>query len=129
MMIFCLISLFFYAVTPLKAVLDGRVAPIYLTTRYTFTNFEWARGSVYFKNGFDAPINGTVILDVNEEIGGTIGLKNSTLRLNENLNLSIDSSITGSGFIDAQNKTIFFKRDWQLQAHELFIITQAKHHS
>ena len=77
----------------LEAVLDGRVTPIYLENRYTFTNFEWAVGDVYFKQGFDAPINGTVILDIHQEVGGSIGLRNSTLRLTGHLNLSIQEFI------------------------------------
>ena len=106
----------------LEAVLDGRVTPIYLENRYTFTNFEWARGNVYFKNGFDLPFGGTVILDINQEVGADIRMMNGTLRLNGNLAFSHDASLTGSGFIDAQNKAISFKNDWVIKANERFII-------
>ena len=96
----------------LSPVLDGRVAPIYLENRYTFTNYEWARGNVYFKNGFDLPVGGTIILDINQEVGADINLNSGTLSLSGNLDLSLNTGIRSSGFIDAQGNTILFKKSW-----------------
>ena len=98
----------------LGAVLDGRVTPIYVESRYTFTNYEWARGNVYFRNGFDLPPGGTINLDINQEVGSDIYLKNGTLRLLGDLKLSSNTQIRETGFINAREKVISFKNDWIL---------------
>ena len=80
-MIFLLLLFFLIsAIGQIHAFLDGRLAPIYLENRYTFTNYEWAKGNVYFKNGFDLPINGTVIMDITQEVRGKILFRKSTLK-------------------------------------------------
>ena len=107
----------------LFGVLDGRTTPIYLESRYSFTNFEWARGKVYFKQGFDLPFNGTVIIDITEEVRGKVQFRNSTLRLSNDLRLALDASLTGSGFVDAQGNSIFLKNDWQPLPTERFVFT------
>lgn len=113
MMIFYLISLFFYATAPLNAVLDGRVAPIYLTTRYTFTNYELARGSVYFLNGFDVPLNGTIILDISQGmVYGKSTINNGTLFLKSDLEFHHDAYISGSCFLQPNNYTLYYGRPW-----------------
>ena len=55
--ILIIILLILHSIVELFSILDGRVTPIYLESKYTFTNFEWARGSVYFKEGFELPLN------------------------------------------------------------------------
>lgn len=116
-------SLFFLiaAIFQLHAVLDGRITPIYLENRYSFTHYEWARGKVYFKNGFDLPTNGTVIMDITQEVHGKILFRKSTLRLLNDLRLALNGALTGSGFIDAQANSIFFKNDWQPLPSEQFV--------
>ena len=104
-------------------VLDGRSAMIYLENRYTFTNFEWARGNVYFKKGFDLPVNGTVILDINQEVDGLILFQNSTLRLDGKLMLSENSTMSGSGYLDARGSVISFRNNWIVDPYKIFIIS------
>ena len=117
-----LFIIYFYH-RPLSAVLDGRVAPIYLTTRYTFTNFEWAYGRVYFKQGFDLPINGTAIVDLVEPVDGNIVFKNSTLIMNNNLNITSNATITGTGFINAKGNILKFDASIGLGPSDRFIFT------
>jgi hypothetical protein len=56
----------------LLAILDGRRAPVFVNTAYTFTNYEWARGEVYFRSGFVVPPNITAILGVTVPVVGEI---------------------------------------------------------
>ena len=116
-------SLFFIFLVFQKthAVLDGRITPIYLENRYTFTNFEWARGNVYFKNGFDLPTNGTALIGINQEVNAHIVGRNSTLRLENHLKLATGVNITGSGFIDARGYSISFLSNWNVGAGEKYI--------
>ena len=116
------IILFSMSMYKLYAVLDGRVTPIYLASRYTFSNFEWARGNVYFKKGFDLPLNGTAILDVSKEVQGSIGFHNSTLTLYGKLQLSENSTFTGAGYIDARGSVIFFRQRWIPEDNKTFSI-------
>lgn len=111
----------FFYLQNLYTILDGRVVPIYLENRYTFTNFEWARGKVYFKNGFDLPVNGTAIVGINQEVNANIVGYNSTLRLENHLKLATDVNITGSGFIDAQGYSIRFLTNWDVGPNEKYI--------
>jgi hypothetical protein len=97
--------------TNLYPILDGRTAPIVLDTRYTFSNFEWAYGHVSFNQGFDVPSTGTVILrlDGTSPIYDDINLSDGgTLILQKDITLERDVTITGSGFIDANNNNIDF---------------------
>jgi hypothetical protein len=105
-----LLSVLFYAQSA-SAILDGRAAPIYLDTRYTFTNYEWARGSVFFRDGFDVAPGGTIFLGME---GGlvqqNIELNGGTICLENDLNLTVNSHMTGSGFIDGNFKSITYRR-------------------
>lgn len=102
---------FLLLVQHLDAILDGRTAPIYLDTRYTFTNYEWARGSVFFRQGFDVPPAGTVLLGIDGGlVAANINLKGGTVRLERDIVLGSDTSLTGSGFIDMKFKKIIFSR-------------------
>ena len=118
-----LVVVFFGITMKIHAVLDGRAAPIYLESRYTFTNYEWAKGLVYFKQGFDLPAHGTAFLDITHKVEKSINLKNGTLVLLGDLILSADSSITGSGYIDARGKRLFFMANWQPLPSERYFFT------
>lgn len=61
----------------LKPILDGRTSPIFLTTTYTFTDYEWAYGDVYFKAGFNVPSGKHAILDITQPVMGQVDLRNS----------------------------------------------------
>lgn len=96
--------------------LDGRTTPIVLDTRYSFTNFELARGFVHFRNGFDLPPGGTVILqlDGNCPVFNAIYLNGGTLIINNELTLGSNVRIQGNGFLIGQPQsssqaTIFFQ--------------------
>lgn len=114
-----LISCFLYQKT--FAILDGRIAPIYLENRYSFSNYEWARGDVYFKSGFDLPTNGTALIGINQEVNANIVGRNSTLRLENHLKLATGVNITGSGFIDARGYSIRFLSNWQVGSGEKYV--------
>lgn len=84
----------------LRAILDGRVNPIYIDTVYTFTNGEWARGSVFFRKGFDLPIGGTVYLGIDGGfVNGPIQLNGATLSLQQAITLKNLATIVAPGFI------------------------------
>ncbi len=93
------------------ATLDGTVTPIYLDARYSLTPYELVRGNVYFKDGFDLPPNGTVIINITQQVGGDIVMNNGTLILDDHLKLGPDVAISGSGYLQAEDKTLFFLRD------------------
>lgn len=83
-----------------NAILDGRLTPIFLDTRYTFTNGEWARGTVFFNNGFDVPPNGTAYVSLNGgAVGGSIGLNGGTLVIDRFLRLEGQGYFVSPGFI------------------------------
>lgn len=93
-----LLTVFF--VSDLRPILDGRTNPIYLDTAYTFTQGEWARGSVFFRKGFDLPVGGTIYLGIDTGfVNGPINLNGGTLTLEKPLFLKNQGSIFASGFI------------------------------
>ena len=94
----------------LNAVLDGRVTPIILTTTYTFTNYEWVKGRVTFMNGFDLPVNGTVIFDSSGKVYGKIKFTKSTLVLNNTLYWEKNALLSGAGFLDLRGNTLNLSR-------------------
>lgn len=98
----------------LLSVLDGRVTPIILNTTYTFTNYEWVKGRVTFNQGFDLPLNGTVLFDSIETTAGTITFSNSTLVLKNNLLLGKNALFVGIGFIDPRGSIIKLRSDMVL---------------
>ena len=82
------------------AILDGRTAPIYLDSVYSFTQGEWARGSVFFRAGFDLPVGGTVYLGIDGGfVNGPINLNSGTLTLEKPMLLKNNGTIVASGFI------------------------------
>ena len=85
------------------ASLDGLISPQQIDNSYSFSNGEWARGFIKFKNGFDVPLNGTVYVGVNQRTGGNINLNNGTLVLTSDLHLGYNSKIIGNGFIKTNN--------------------------
>ena len=119
------IFLIFFKIGNLCAVLDGRVTPIYLEDRYTFTNFEWVRGSVYFKKGFDLPLQGTVLFDSSEIVNEGIRFQNSTIMLKNNLSLGPTASMYGIGHIDLGGYAIKLQTDWVLNSVDTFFITSS----
>ena len=90
----------------LYSVLDGRNQAIYLTTQYTFTQGEWAKGFVTFSNGFDVPTGGTIYLDVNQPIQGGIKLNSGTIVMNGDLNCGPSLGLSGDGYIKTNNYSI-----------------------
>ncbi len=71
---FCLIL---FVSRSLEAILDGRVQPIYIDGSYTFSNYEWARGEVHFRDGFSVPPQTTAILGITSStVRGFIVLDN-----------------------------------------------------
>lgn len=82
------------------AILDGRTGnfPIELDTTYTFSNFEWARGYVKFRNGFDVPPNGTIFLGVNQEIEGPVTMNGGTIILERDMILHKNVTFPQVGF-------------------------------
>ena len=109
---------FFLCITEMYAVLDGLVTPIYLENRYTFTNYEFARGHVYFKNGFDCPVNGTIILSLLNPVEGVIRAQRSTLRLRTDLVLGDRSSIRGECFIELRELLLQITSDQTLSSSD-----------
>jgi hypothetical protein len=108
--IFILLSVLFYAQSA-SAILDGRAAPIYLDTRYTFTNYEWARGIVYFNDGFDVAPGGTIFLGLDGgRVRQSVELSGGTLCLQKSVEFDSGAYITGSGFIDADFSRIDYRR-------------------
>ena len=103
--------IFSFLISPLYPVLDGLVSPIYLENRYTFTNYEFARGHVYFKNGFDLPLNGTVVLNILDAVNGYIQSNRSTILFQRNLVLGQGASIKGDCFLLLNNNTLEFSSD------------------
>lgn len=84
----------------LNAILDGRVSPIHLDSVYTFSQGEWARGSVFFRKGFDLPVGGTIYLGIDGGfVNGPINLNGGTLTLEKPLFLQNKGFIVASGFI------------------------------
>lgn len=71
-----LLSLFLCMITARsgKTILDGRVTPVVVDSMYTFTDYEWARGEVYFNAGFIVPINTTAILGIDVPFKGGMRL-------------------------------------------------------
>ncbi|NDD53634.1 hypothetical protein EBZ39_07110, partial [bacterium] len=61
-MCFLLFGVLLVAAQPAYAILDGRNAPVFVDAAYTFTDYEWARGEVYFRRGFSVPEGTTAIL-------------------------------------------------------------------
>lgn len=115
---YCLIFAFFISVysKKLAAILDGRTGnfPIELDATYSFSNFEWARGYVKFKNGFDVPPGGTIFLGINQPINGPINLNGGTIILEKKITLNEDVSFSDSGYFKTNNKKIFFTGDLNL---------------
>lgn len=88
-------------VLQVDATLDGRTAPIIIDYRYTFTNWEVARGFVVFRKGFDLPINGTITLNLSGEAGiyDSINMNNGSIQLFGNIFLRSGATFLGNGFI------------------------------
>lgn len=57
---------------PVYAILDGRSAPVFVDAAYTFSNYEWARGEVYFRRGFSVPESTTAILGLTVPVTSAI---------------------------------------------------------
>ena len=95
----------------LEAVLDGRVTPIYLENRYTFTNFEWTKGRVYFKEGFDLPVGGTIFYGSSDLVNADINLNQGTIVFQGNLTLSSKATLRGTGFLDLQHYALRLQND------------------
>ena len=97
----------------LDAILDGRTTPIYLDSVYTFTQGEWARGSVFFRQGFDLPIGGTAYLSIDSGfVNGPINLNGGTLILQSHLILKNRGIIVAPGFMRGTNgfpSSVFLK--------------------
>ena len=107
----------------LSAVLDGRITPVILTSKYTFTNFEWVKGRVTFLNGFDLPVNGTVLMDNAGVVYGTMIFDNSTLILKNHLLCASGSLLKGVGFISPENNKINLEGNMVLRSGDRFIFT------
>lgn len=123
-MLLIYLFIFTFLISPLYPILDGFASPIYLENRYTFTNYEFARGHVYFKNGFDLPLNGTVILNILEPVNGYIQSNRSTILFQRSLVLGQGASIKGDCFLLLNNNTLEFSSDQFLSAGDrLFCCT------
>lgn len=86
----------------LKANIDTTTGPDLdkakvISTTYTFTNFELARGTVRLRQGFTIPFGVTATLDTHEPVSGPLTI-NGTLNLAGNLELTSDVSIVSSPF-------------------------------
>lgn len=108
---------------PLHSVLDGWAAPIYLENRYTFTNYEFARGHVYFKDGFDLPVNGTVVLNLLDPVEGVIQANRSTMLLQNDLILGRDSAVKGYCFVRLNSNILEFTSDQYLASTDRLFLT------
>ena len=108
----------------LEAVLDGRAAPIYLESRYTFTNYEWVKGIVYFNQGFDLPVNGTIFFDSSDLINADINLNGGTIVFQNNIFLSSKASLSGQGFLDLRGNALRLRSDLTLSGSDrLYILS------
>lgn len=58
--------------TEVEAILDGRTTPTFIHSTYTFTNYEWARGAVYFTAGFEVPPSVTAVLGLTVPVQGDV---------------------------------------------------------
>lgn len=81
--------------------LDGRVLPVCVDSMYTFTDGEYALGSVYFRQGFEVPAGKTAYIGVNKPIGGPINLNGTgKIILSDTLTLGPASSgFTNGGIV------------------------------
>lgn len=95
----------------LQADLDGTLAPIFVESSYTFTDGETARGFVSFRNGFDIPADGTVILELAPGMGvdGAVNFNGGTLELREHCIFGPRVVINGKGFIKSNGSTLFLE--------------------
>lgn len=66
-----------------QAILDGRITPITLDAVYTFSNYEWARGTVNFNAGFIIPKSTTAILGIDVPLQTQIYLSNLAANASE----------------------------------------------
>lgn len=91
----------------LQAVLDGRVAPIVVDYRYTFTNWELARGYVSFEKGFDLPLNGTITLQLSSKssIYDSINMNRGSIQLIGGMYLGPSFRLMNDGFIFSKGTT------------------------
>lgn len=85
----------------LKANIDTTTGPDLdkakvMTTTYTFTNFELARGTVRFRQGFTIPAGVTATLDVHEQVSGPLTIT-GTLNLAGDLYLAPGATIISDG--------------------------------
>lgn len=90
----------------LWAILDGRISPIYLDNRYTFTNGEWARGTVFFNGGFDVPAGGTVYLSLDAgSVTNSIALNGGTIIMEKYLALQGRGYFAAPGYLRVKDLT------------------------
>lgn len=122
MLLYFLIAAIF-GTSNLSAILDGRITPIVLNTRYTFTNYEWAYGFVSFRGGFDLPTNGTIGLRLDERafIGNNINMNNGTIMLNGELYLGPSINFIDNGFIVGQPGIITVQNTLQLLTYYIHL--------
>ncbi len=79
-----------------SAILDGRTAPVVLDTTYTFTDYEWARGEVYFNAGFVIPKNTTAIWGVDVPFKGYASFSSGATSISELSTIILEKPLINS---------------------------------
>lgn len=107
----------------MNAILDGRTSLIVLDNRYTFTNYEFARGFISFRDGFDLPVGGTIILSLDgvAPIKNNITMNKGTILLDNSIHLNSEVTFSGDGFIVGSNATINFEQTLNFSANYMHL--------
>lgn len=99
-----------------------------ISTSYTFTNFELARGTVNFTKGFTVPSAGTAFVGVNLPVGGVINLNSGTLVMQSDMYLASGASIIGDGTIVGNNHVMYLGSDLTISSHITFSLPTQDNH-
>ena len=104
---FIIVFLFFSNYVIASSV-DGTTTPKYITTNQVFRNGEYARGFVKLKAGATILNDAAAFFGIHEPLEGALDLRGTgTLSLEENLHLDSNFTLSGSGVIRGNNKTVF----------------------
>jgi len=92
--------------------IDGTSSVKYLTANQVFHNGEYARGYVSFKSGATILSNAIASFNTQEPFTGGLDLRSTgTLSLEGDLILDLNFSLSGSGVISGNGKTIFLNEN------------------
>ena len=106
--LYFIVSLFFISKNIFPASIDGTTEVKYLTTNQVFHNNEYARGYVTLNSGATILSDATAFLNINTPLKGGLDLRETgTLSLEGDLYIDTNFTLSGSGVIRGNGKTIF----------------------